>query len=207
MEKEAVKFLFEHQVKNLLAMGYPEMAGLSEHAFIDKVSPLRDKLSELSDIKNITLPFVIVVKSSLITPEQVMPLVEVNGKKGKVDMNPVGSDYFSALDFVTIPEHDVYLLSDIDTGQDTLNIAPIHALTMIEEKQRTPLTIDEGVALMVQYPEVILSQNAFSMLASRARDKKVPAMWISYGNPRLGWCWEGNPHTWLGSASAAKRVG
>ncbi|MGQ0669203.1 MAG: DUF5701 family protein [Actinomycetota bacterium] len=25
--------------------------------------------------------------------------------------------------------------------------------------------------------------------------------------PRLGWCWAGNPHTWLGSASCGAGVG
>nr|WP_241825441.1 DUF5701 family protein [Micromonospora sp. CB01531] len=23
-----------------------------------------------------------------------------------------------------------------------------------------------------------------------------------HGAPKLGWCWYGNPHTWLGSATA-----
>ena len=27
-------------------------------------------------------------------------------------------------------------------------------------------------------------------------------MWISERAPKLGWCWDGNPHTWLGTASA-----
>jgi hypothetical protein len=35
----------------------------------------------------------------------------------------------------------------------------------------------------------------------------VTAIWISKGAPKLGWCWAGNPHTWLGSASCAKRIG
>ncbi|WFF07707.1 DUF5701 family protein [Micromonospora sp. WMMD1076] len=30
----------------------------------------------------------------------------------------------------------------------------------------------------------------------------MPALWISQGAPKLGWCWFGNPHTWLGSATA-----
>ncbi|MFE9203891.1 DUF5701 family protein [Micromonospora sp. NPDC007230] len=25
---------------------------------------------------------------------------------------------------------------------------------------------------------------------------------MSQGAPKLGWCWYGNPHTWLGSATA-----
>ena len=35
---------------------------------------------------------------------------------------------------------------------------------------------------------------------------RVPALWISERAPKLGWCWDGNPHTWLGLASAGRRV-
>jgi hypothetical protein len=31
-------------------------------------------------------------------------------------------------------------------------------------------------------------------------------MWISERAPKLGWCWDGNPHDWLGVASAAGRA-
>jgi hypothetical protein len=34
----------------------------------------------------------------------------------------------------------------------------------------------------------------------------VPALWIADRAPKLGWCWDGNPHTWLGTASAAHRL-
>ena len=34
----------------------------------------------------------------------------------------------------------------------------------------------------------------------------VPAIWISNRAPKLGWCWAGNPHTWLGSASCSDRA-
>jgi hypothetical protein len=56
------------------------------------------------------------------------------------------------------------------------------------------------------------------LLGSRCGDRRVPALWISGGSARdggtarrgaakLGWCWAGNHHTWLGHASAAQRVG
>ena len=38
------------------------------------------------------------------------------------------------------------------------------------------------------------------------RDRRVPALWISEQAPKLGWCWDGNPHSWLGLASAGSRV-
>jgi hypothetical protein len=46
-------------------------------------------------------------------------------------------------------------------------------------------------------------------------DARIPAIWISNGTgrdgahkrnaPKVGWCWAGNRHTWLGFASAAGR--
>ncbi|WP_371413026.1 DUF5701 family protein [Thiomonas sp. X19] len=56
-------------------------------------------------------------------------------------------------------------------------------------------------------PDFLQPNHCFSMLASRCGDKRVPALWLSESRPKLGWCWAGNPHTWLGSASCANRVG
>ena len=51
--------------------------------------------------------------------------------------------------------------------------------------------------------------------ASNTIDARTPAIWISNGTgrdgatnrdaPKVGWCWAGNRHTWLGFASAATR--
>ena len=51
--------------------------------------------------------------------------------------------------------------------------------------------------------------------ATGAYDARTPAIWISNGTGRdgrerrdaakLGWCWWGNRHTWLGIASCAGR--
>ena len=55
---------------------------------------------------------------------------------------------------------------------------------------------------------ILAERNAYSLLASRQPGtQRVPAIWTSFKAPRLGWCWDRNPHTWLGSASASGRVG
>ena len=59
---------------------------------------------------------------------------------------------------------------------------------------------------MTHHPEAVDRNDGFSLLASRCGDRRVGALWISKGRPKLGWCWAGNPHTWLGSASCAARV-
>ena len=58
---------------------------------------------------------------------------------------------------------------------------------------------------MLQQPEVIARNWGFSMAGSRRGDQRVPAFWVSEGRPKLGWCWDRNPHTWLGTASCKRR--
>jgi hypothetical protein len=81
------------------------------------------------------------------------------------------------------------------------------ALEMIHDEGRSPLTIDEGIAVATHYPEMVAPGFGFSLAGSRAGDRRVTALWISKQRPKLGWCWAGNPHTWLGTASLGARVG
>jgi hypothetical protein len=104
----------------------------------------------------------------------------------------------------------VYLLADVSTGPETLGVRPEDALPALRAAGRSPLTLDEGVALLRQQPLVLHDHNAFQALATRSPVapymRRVPTFWVSKGAPRLGWCWAGNPHSWLGAASAAGRL-
>ncbi len=95
--------------------------------------------------------------------------------------------------------------TDVDRGNATLDMKPAEAQRHIAAARRTPLTIEEGLALLLQYPEFLQPNRCFMSLGSRGGDKRVPAFWLSGGQPKLGWCWEGNPHSWLGFASCAGR--
>ncbi len=86
-------------------------------------------------------------------------------------------------------------------------MAPEAALPTLAGRGRTPLTVAEGVALITQFPALLEHNKCFSLAGSRADDRRVPALWISKRSPKLGWCWAGAPHTWLGVASAGRRVG
>lgn len=116
-------------------------------------------------------------------------------------------DRFEPIEGLELPSDSAYLIAGVDAGGATLNVTPDDALATITGGGRSPLTIDEGMALVTLIPDVLVTRNAFSMLGSRCGDRRVPAMWTSRGRPRLGWCWAGNPHTWLGSASCEARLG
>ena len=113
---------------------------------------------------------------------------------------------FVPIDAVTLPEADAYVATDVDLGAASRNVPPEDALREILAAGRSPLTLEEGIALVLQQPDVIAKGWGFSMAGSRRGDQRVPAFWISEGRPKLGWCWDRNPHTWLGTASCATRA-
>lgn len=203
---------FARQVQNLLDQGYPQLARMPERIFLGLLSPLRRQLHKIAAdrTRKNRIPFVIVIKTELVPADAAMGKVRVKGKRGHVDMRPVTPDCFAPIPEIILPKSPAYLLLDVDTGQKTLNHTTVRALKNIRRQRRSPLVIDEGLALLTHFPEVLIDKqryNCFWLSGSRGKDQRVPAMWISYGRPRLGWCWENTPHTWLGSASCGGRIG
>jgi hypothetical protein len=200
---------FDRQMTNLISRGYHKVVGTSEEKFARLLAPLKKKVPARvpeTDMERGSLPFVIVVKSELVSAKKQMSLVKREGKRGVRSMYPHEPEDFKAT--IATPKGSMYLLFGIDRGKDSLNVTPAQALKDIVKKKRTPLTIEEGIALITHFPEFLKKNNCFSLLASRyTGDKRVPAIWINgKKEPNLGWCWEGNPHAWLGSASAKKRI-
>lgn len=201
----------DRQADRLVVLNYPKLSGLTAIEFRDKIKSLKSKLVNLElpdiDYEQGRLPFVIVVKSDLINTKDQMNQVTKDGKLGVVKLDPLNPSDFDTIESVNVPDDQVYLLLDIDRGKSYLYVRPKDALELITKSNRSPLTIDEGVAIVTHFPEFLARKNCFSLLASRhIGDKRVPAIWINANkHPNLGWCWDGNPHTWLGSASCKLR--
>jgi hypothetical protein len=124
---------------------------------------------------------------------------------GFVGMDPTNPADYRPIAEVDVPDVPAYRLVDFDPGTEFFDVTPDDALPRILARGRSPLTIDEGIAVLIHRPDV-LQESAFSLLGSRRGDRRVPALWISGGRPRLGWCWAGAPHSWLGAASCAGRA-
>jgi hypothetical protein len=192
---------FDRQVDALVTAGLPAWRDLADECFRAWLEPLRDLLPALPESAGI--PFVVVVPD--------LPVVDV---LGTVQM--VGGTGFTTMDaddlarFRPLAELDVpatpYLLLDVDTGADTVGLPPTQAAGVIAAAGRSPLTVAEGLSVLASEPGILRSRNCFSLLGSRAGDKRVPALWVSARRPRLGWCYQGAPHSWLGSASCAGRL-
>lgn len=195
---------FEQQCDRLIELGYPALAGLTTTQFRARLEPLRAVAAGLPDAGG-EIPFVIVVDPVQVNPSTALAQVSLRGKSAFTTMTDADLAAFAPTEHVTVPGGN-YLLIAPRTGTDTLNLPPQSALSGILSAGRSPLTIAEGPALITQFPQLLRSANCFSMLGSRCDDRRVTALWVSKGRPRLGWCWDGAPHTWLGSASCAGRM-
>lgn len=201
---------FDRQVQNLLDKGYPALTGVTRDNFMGLVAPLRDVAitgSERRPPSRAHVPFVLVIKDRLINANQLMPLTELKGMAGFSIFEPDDIARFNATQEVQLPERDAYLTFEVDRERETLNLSPDKAVLTITERGKAPITVAEGIAFITQFPDSLEKNNCFSLAASRCGDRRVPALWISKGAPKLGWCWAGNPHTWLGTASCTGRAG
>ncbi|MFG2295428.1 DUF5701 family protein [Streptomyces sp. NPDC048603] len=149
------------------------------------------------------------------------PLLRHEGKPGFVVTDMADVDRF-APDAVELPDAPLYVVTGLDRGDHMANWSPEEALPAIAKEGRTPLLLGEGIHWLLQQPEVLERNHCFMTIGSRLRkangalDARTPAIWISNGTgrdgrerrdaPKVGWCWWGNRHTWLGFASAAGRA-
>ncbi|MFF1339839.1 DUF5701 family protein [Streptomyces sp. NPDC058290] len=149
------------------------------------------------------------------------PLLRRDGKPGFVVTDMPDVDGFVPADGIEPPGTPLYLLSGLDRGDHMANWSPEEALPALTEQDRTPLLLTEGIHWVLQQPAALERNHCFMTIGSRLRkangalDARTPAIWISNGTgrdgrerrnaPKVGWCWWGNRHTWLGFASTTAR--
>ena len=196
------------QAERLVALGVHDVAGLSP-------TELRDAAAGAGDA-------LLVVSPGLAPVSALAPLLRYRGRPGFVVPDMTDVDDFGPRDDVPVPDGPAYLVEDLQRGDEMANWSPDEALPAITAAGRTPLTLAEGVHWLLQCPGVLERNRCFMTIGSRLRrpsgalDARTPALWISNGTgrdgrerrdaPKVGWCWAGNRHTWLGFASARRRV-
>jgi hypothetical protein len=195
------------QAERLIELGVHDLAGLSAERMRDV--PHTDQS-------------LLVIHPRLVPASALAPLLRVNDKPGFVVTDMADVDEFVPISSVTMPDAPLYLVSDLDRGDAMANWSPDEALPAISDAGRTPLTLTEGLHWLLQRPEALERGHCFMTIGSRLRkpggslDARTPAVWISNGTgrdgaanrdaPKVGWCWAGNRHTWLGFASAGRRL-
>ncbi|CAL9344373.1 DUF5701 family protein [Streptomyces sp. enrichment culture] len=148
------------------------------------------------------------------------PLLRRDGKPGFVVTDMPDVDDFAPCG-IEVPDAPLYVVTGIDRGDHMSNWSPEEALPALTAEGRTPLLLTEGIHWVLQQPQALERNRCFMTIGSRLRkangafDARTPAIWISNGTgrdgrerrdaPKVGWCWWGNRHTWLGFSSATGR--
>lgn len=152
-----------------------------------------------------------------------VPLLRLGDRPGFVVEDLVDLADFVPVDGLEVPDADLYAVHDPRRGDEYADLSPDVVDPQIRARGRSPMTVAEGVAWALQVPDVLERNHCFMTTGSRrpgrrpgTLDSRVPALWISNGTgrdgrdrrgaPKLGWCWAGNHHTWLGIASVAGRT-
>lgn len=216
MNRQTLPTIVE-QVDALVRKGLPALASMGEDEF-------RKLASGLGKARG----GIVVVHPSLVPAASLAPLLERAGRPGFVVEDMTDLAEFAPIAGVEIPDAPLYVLADPQRGDDMRNWSPDEALPEITARGRTPLTVSEGICWLLAEPAQLEPNHCFMTIASRkpkarqpksqkgvALDARTPALWISGGTgrdgaerkgaPKVGWCWAGNRHTWLGFASAAGR--
>lgn len=208
------------QAERLVELGVPELAGISAGQLRECASAL---VAPAIPADPATGRVALAVHPSLVSTARLATLLSREGKAGfvVVDMSDLAD--FTPTDDVHVPDAPLYLVGDVTRDDDMLGWTPTDAHAELGRRSRTPLTISEGVSWLLQEPEMLEPGKCFMCIGSRKRkvkgglDARTPALWISGGTgrdgrenkgaPKVGWCWAGNHHTWLGFASTSGRAG
>lgn len=205
------------QMDRLVSLGVPGLAGLSEQEF-RALAPAGES-KEFSDASP-SSP-VVVISPALVSAAALAPLLTLNSKPGFVVVDMTDLAEFVPLKGMELPESPLYLMDGVERGDEFSNWSPDEALPVITSRGRTAMTVNEGISWLLQYPDLLVPNHCFMTIASRKPkgkklDSRTPALWISGGTgrdgkenkgaPKVGWCWAGNRHTWLGIASVGNRL-
>ena len=199
-----------HQLDRLLEAGLADVTGSSPAELAGHVAALPDEPHS-----------VLAVHPAMASARQLAPLLRRRDKPGFVVGDMTDLEQFVPIDGIALPDCPLYLITEPDRGDDLRNRSPDEALPALLGRGRTPLTVNEGISWLLQEPEVLEPNHCFMTIGSRkprgaTLDARTPAVWISGGTghdgsarrraPKIGWCWAGNRHTWLGFASARHRT-
>ena len=222
--------LFFKQINTIIERKYFASAGLSRKAFADNhLMPLKRLLGRVDaaiTLKENRIPILVVVPHNIVALSY--QLEKVRDSLGETPSHHiVKPEWFKNAEGVSTPKTP-YLLFDAETGYNLRNTPPKRCVEAFNEEGRSALTMDEGIALITHFPEVLKShwidlpgsvlihkfvgEDAVnrgmqaSLPPAFAKETFVPALYHKhYDSLRLLYVSQGLETPYSGSASCARR--
>jgi hypothetical protein len=223
--------LFAKQVRTIIEKKFHIPTGSSENDFVNRhIMPLKQLLvknDKDTKIEESHIPFLIVVPNAIVPLSY--QLERIRESINDIHLQHlIKPEWFENAPGLSTPDKP-YLLLDVETGYAMKNTTPKKSVKIFKNEGRLPLTLDEGIALISHFPEVLEShwvdlpgsvlihkfvgQDAMKrgMLSSLppafAKATFVPTLnYLYYDYFRLYYVYEVTETPYSGSASCASRL-
>ena len=223
--------LFSQQIKAIIEKEFHVPTGLSESDFINRhIMPLKQLLVENdkdTKVDESRIPILVVVPHIIVPLSYQLERIRESINDIQLE-HLIKPEWFENAKGLSTPDKP-YLLLDVESGYAMKNTTPKKCAQTFNEAGRFALTVDEGIALISHFPEILESHwvdlpgsvliHKFvgedvmkrGMLSSLppafAKATFVPTLnYLYYNYLRLYYIYEVTETPYSGSASCAKRL-
>ena len=223
--------LFAKQISTIIERKFHIFTGLNESDFVNRhITPLKQLLVENdkdTKIKENHIPILVVVPNTIVSLSYQLERIRESIHDIQLE-HIIKPEWFENAKGVSTPDTP-YLLIDVETGYAMKNKTPKMCVKTFNDEGRFALTVDEGIALIAHFPEVleshwvdlpgsvlihkfvgeeVMKRGMLSSLPSAfAKATFVPTLNYKYYNYlRLYYIYEVTETPYSGSASCAKRL-
>jgi hypothetical protein len=228
---DILREIFSQQINTIIERKFHIPTGLSDNDFIDRhIMPLEQLLVKNDkDTKRdeSRIPILVVVPHTIVPLSYQLERIRESINDMQLE-HIIKTEWFENAQGVSTPDKP-YLLLDVETGYAMKNTTPKKCVQSFRDAGRFALTVDEGIALISHFPEVLESHwidlpgsvliHKFvgedvmkrGMLSSLppafAKATFVPTLnYIYYNYLRLYYIYEVTETPYSGSASCANRL-
>lgn len=198
-DKDALRIVFDEQLKNLIEKNYYEVANISLEDFKNQFELLWKSLEK--NLVDIEFTFQGKIPLLLVTPQG-----DISEKLKKINGH-------TNLDLFNMAENEIQnmqsILLDVEDGTKMMAKSPKDSLRQFKKENRHALTLNEGVALLTHYSEVLKNHYVISAGTFYNKDnEKLPLLWLldEDNNPELHYAWFDIAHGNYGAASYAIKI-
>ena len=158
--------VFASQTNKLISLDYHKALELSADDFQESLQPLRNQLVRIADIDfpENHLPFVIVIVDEKIPLKQQL---EIANQVWWEEDAYISCHPNELTPLVQLPHSNYYLAIDVECGDATKIHYPMLGSLTVNIHERSPLTINEGVALLTQKQDLVSFDRSLLLSGSR----------------------------------------
>ena len=185
--------IFETQQKTLLRLDYPALLGMTEEEFNTKLKDIWKTLEATINSLEIT------IKGSI----PLLLVVTIGDLKNKIEKIQ-GHTQLDIANITTENEHPFSILLDVEDGKNMVAKSPKDALRKFEKEHRHALNINESIALLTHYQDILKDHYVISAGSFYPKDgETLPLLWLlsEHKNPELHYAWFHIAHGSYGSPS------